>query len=354
MPYVMPGMDLLKGAIDCHVHCAPHLNGRSVNVFEAVRQAAAAGMKAIGIMCNFQNSSGFAALANDELGHLGCHAFGGVIMQPTAGGVTLEVAKAAIGYGYGPGHGCALRLPADAPHPLHRRGEGRSPTFLETTFQLPESGQVPDVVRAIMDCCAERTWSSIAATSRGGRPWRLPRSAAPRRHPHPDTWLALRIDQIQAITRWAAMSSFHFFILTHATQVGLTHVDEEKHRSSAASTIQDFAPASAPPASAASVLRRRGLPAAAARRVLRDTCCWCSPRASRRARSRRMTRQPARPVRPGLRELHDRHPRILAEVTAAFERYEQGVVTIDVAVLDELSGTTRAHPLRRCARIARP
>ncbi len=29
-----------------------------------------------------QNTSGFAALANDELGHLGCHAFGGVIMQP--------------------------------------------------------------------------------------------------------------------------------------------------------------------------------------------------------------------------------------------------------------------------------
>jgi hypothetical protein len=105
MPYAPPGSHLLQGAIDCHVHCAPHLNGRSVNAFEAVRQAAAAGMRAIGIMCNFQNSSGLAALANAELGHLGCHAFGGVIMQPTAGGITLEVAKAAIGYGYGPGTG---------------------------------------------------------------------------------------------------------------------------------------------------------------------------------------------------------------------------------------------------------
>jgi hypothetical protein len=33
-----------------------------------------------------------------------------------------------------------------------------------------------------------------------------------------------------------------FFILTHATQVGLTHVDEEKHKISSASTIQDFSP----------------------------------------------------------------------------------------------------------------
>ncbi|MFN7307988.1 MAG: DUF6282 family protein, partial [Acetobacteraceae bacterium] len=105
MPFIMPGMHLLKGAIDCHIQCAPHLSGRSVNAFEAVRQAAAAGMRAIGIMCTFQNTSGLAALVNDELGHLGVEAFGGLIMQPTAGGVSLEAARAAIGYGYGPGTG---------------------------------------------------------------------------------------------------------------------------------------------------------------------------------------------------------------------------------------------------------
>ena len=154
MPYTMPGLHLLRGAIDCHVHCAPHLNGRSVNVFEAVRQAAAAGMRAIGIMCNFQNTSGFAALANDELGHLGCYAFGGVIMQPTAGGVTLEVAKAAIGYGYGPGSGARFAsLPTH-----HTRNvaikEGRSPAFIETTFFIPENNVIPDPVPAIMDLCA--------------------------------------------------------------------------------------------------------------------------------------------------------------------------------------------------------
>ena len=243
MPYVMPGMHLLQGAIDCHVHCAPHLNGRSVNVFEAVRQAAAAGMKAIGIMCNFQNTSGFAALANDELGHLGCKAFGGVIMQPTAGGVTLEVAKAAIGYGYGPGTGARfVSLPTHHTRYIAER-EGRGPAFLETTFQVPESGKVPDVVCAIMDLCAEKDVVFDCGHVSGREAVALAEEAKKRGvrriRTHGSRYTT---DQIQAITVLGGYVELSFFILTHATQVGLTHVDEEKHKISSASTIQDFAP----------------------------------------------------------------------------------------------------------------
>ncbi|MGK7869077.1 DUF6282 family protein [Falsiroseomonas sp. E2-1-a20] len=243
MAYTMPGMNLLRGAIDCHVHCAPHLNGRSVNVFEAVRQAAAAGMKAIGIMCNFQNTSGFAALANDELGHLGCHAFGGVIMQPTAGGVTLEVAKAAIGYGYGPGTGARfVSLPTHHTRYIAER-EGRGPAFLETTFQVPESGQVPDVVCAIMDLCAEKDVVFDCGHVSGREAVALAeecrRRGVTRIRTHGSRYT---IDQIQAITALGGYVELSFFILTHATQVGLTHVDEEKHKISSASTIQDFTP----------------------------------------------------------------------------------------------------------------
>ena len=36
---VLPGADLLRDAIDCHVHACPHINARSVSVFEAVRNA---------------------------------------------------------------------------------------------------------------------------------------------------------------------------------------------------------------------------------------------------------------------------------------------------------------------------
>ncbi|WP_439597738.1 DUF6282 family protein [Falsiroseomonas sp.] len=243
MAYAMPGSHLLKGAIDCHVHSAPHLNGRSVNVFESVRQAAAAGMKAIGIMDNFQNTSGYAALANEELGHLGCYAFGGVIMQPTAGGVTLEVAKAAIGYGYGPGTGARfVSLPTHHTRYIAER-EGRSPAFLETTFFVPESGEVPEVVCAIMDLCAAKDVVFDCGHVSGREAVQLVREARRRGVERVRTHGSrYTIDQIGEIVAMGAYCEFSFFILTHATQVGLTHVDEEKHKIANASTIQDFAP----------------------------------------------------------------------------------------------------------------
>ena len=67
----LPFSYLLRGAVDSHVHCAPHINARTVTVFDAVRDAAAAGLAGLGIMDVFANTSGFAALAMRELGHLG-------------------------------------------------------------------------------------------------------------------------------------------------------------------------------------------------------------------------------------------------------------------------------------------
>ncbi|WP_431284255.1 DUF6282 family protein [Humitalea sp. 24SJ18S-53] len=243
MPHEAQGTALLRGAIDCHVHCAPHLNGRTVNVFDAVRQAAAAGMRAIGIMCNFQNTSGFAALANEELGHLGCEAFGGVIMQPTAGGVTLEVAKAAIGYGYGPGTGAKfVSLPTHHTRYIAER-EGRSPTFLETTFSVPSNGKIPDPVPAILDLCAERDvvfdCGHVSAPECVALAEEAKKRGVKRLRTHGSRY---PLDAIAEITALGGYVELTFFILTHATQVGLTHVDEEKHKINGSTTIQDFAP----------------------------------------------------------------------------------------------------------------
>jgi hypothetical protein len=49
-------------------------------------------------------------------------------------------------------------------------------------------------------------------------------------------------DEIAAIVALGGYVEFSFFILTHATQIGLTHVDEEKHKISGGATIHDFAP----------------------------------------------------------------------------------------------------------------
>ena len=242
-PAHAPGMNHVRGAIDCHIHACPHLNGRSVNVLEAVRQAHEAGMRAIGLMDNFAISSGYAALAMQELGHLGVEVFGGLIMQPVCGGVTLEAARTALGLGYGPGTGSRfLSLPTHHTRYVAER-EGRTGAYLESVFQVPPSGVVPDPVPAIMELCAERDVVFDCGHVSGREAARLceegKRRGVRRLRTHGTRYAA---DEIRAIVAAGGYVEFSFFILTHATQVGLTHVDAEKHRASGC-TIQDMAAA---------------------------------------------------------------------------------------------------------------
>jgi hypothetical protein len=200
-------------------------------------------MRAIGIMCNFQNTSGLAALVNDELGHLGVEAFGGLIMQPTAGGVTLEAARTAIGYGYGPGTGARfISLPTH--HTRHvAMQEGRRPAFLEATFFVPDSGIVPDPVPAIMELCASQDVVFDCGHVSGREAVVLVEEAKRRGVARIRTHCSgYAPEEIAAITALGAFAEFSFFGLTHATQVGLTHVDDEKHKIATTSVIQDFTP----------------------------------------------------------------------------------------------------------------
>lgn len=234
------GMNYLKGAVDCHVHSCPHLNIRSANVFDSVRQAAAAGMSAICLMDNFQNSSGYAALAMAELGHLGVEVFGGLIMQPTAGGVNYEVARNAVDYGYQLGAGARfLSLPTHHTRSVAEQ-ERRSPAYIETTFFVPENGKIPEPVPAIMDLCAERDIvfdcghvsgrEAVALAAEAGR------RGVKRLRTHCGSY---EVDVIRELVMLGAYCEFSFFLLTHATQVGLTHVDQEKHLAPG-QTLQDL------------------------------------------------------------------------------------------------------------------
>jgi predicted metal-dependent phosphotriesterase family hydrolase len=49
-------------------------------------------------------------------------------------------------------------------------------------------------------------------------------------------------EEIAAIVAAGGFAEFSFFVLTHATQVGLTHVDEERHKIASNSVIQDYTP----------------------------------------------------------------------------------------------------------------
>jgi len=231
LPANTPGMQYLVGAIDCHIHAPPHLNGRSVTVFEAVRQAAAAGMRAIGLMDNFCNSAGYAALAMAELGHLGVEVFGGLIMQPVAGGVTAAAARAALGYGYGPGTAARfISLPTHHTRFVSQK-EGRSPAYLETTFWVPENGVVPDPVPEIMEMVAAADAVFDCGHVSGREAVALAAEAKRRGVTRVRTHCSrYALDDIRAIVDLGGYAEFCFFPLTHATTVALTHVDQEKHK----------------------------------------------------------------------------------------------------------------------------
>ena len=246
MTVTLPGADLLKGAIDCHVHACPHLNGRSVTVFDAVRNAAQTGMRAIGLMDNFANSSGYAALANRELGHLGVEVFGGLIMEPPAGGVSAEAVRIALGYGYGwpfgPGSGARfISLPTHHTRNVARQ-ERRSPAYIESCLEIPERGTLPGDLSEILDLLAahgtvlntghisghEAVHLVEIAKQRG-----ITRILAPSSHFAPD--------DVRELASLGAMTEHSFFFVSHATQAGLTHVDAEKHTVppvSAANTVE--------------------------------------------------------------------------------------------------------------------
>lgn len=234
-----PGADLLRGAVDNHIHPCPHLNGRSLDVFQAVHAAAEAGIRGIGLMDNFANSSGYAALAMRHLGHLGVDVFGGIILEPPAGGVSAEAVQIALGYGYGEATGARfVSLPTHHTRNIATR-EGRPPSYVEGCFHVPEGKPLQDPLPAIIDQVIaadavlntghisgqEAVTLAEAAAARGCR-----RILVPCSH--------YAEDEIRAIVATGAVAEFSFFFVSHATQVGLTHVDDEAHQVDAVSVPQ--------------------------------------------------------------------------------------------------------------------
>jgi hypothetical protein len=93
--------DLLKGAIDIHVHAGPHIfsSPRRVDPVEAAQQARDVGMRAIVYMDVFEMSNGTAWLVNKVV--KGFHSYGGIILNTVYGGLNPRAVKTALSYGEG-------------------------------------------------------------------------------------------------------------------------------------------------------------------------------------------------------------------------------------------------------------
>ena len=92
---------LLRGAIDIHVHAGPHITSspRRVDPFQAAIQARDAGMRAIVFMDVFEMSNGTSWLVNRVVPDF--KTYGGIILNTVYGGMNPRAVKTAIHYGDG-------------------------------------------------------------------------------------------------------------------------------------------------------------------------------------------------------------------------------------------------------------
>lgn len=93
--------ELLRGAIDIHVHAGPHIfsSPRRVDPVEAAVQARDAGMRAIVYMDVFELSNGTSWIVNRVVRDF--QTFGGIILNTVYGGMNPRAVKTALHYGSG-------------------------------------------------------------------------------------------------------------------------------------------------------------------------------------------------------------------------------------------------------------
>lgn len=226
----LPFAHLLRGAVDSHVHCAPHINERTVTVFDAVREAAAAGIVGLGIMDVFANTSGLAALAMRELGHLGVDVFGGIILEPYAGGIDPRVVRNGLRMGYGPGTGARfVSLPCHHTR-FVARSERRPADYVAACFHA-EDGPLSDPLKEIMDIVAAADAVFNVGHVSGAEAVRIVAEARTRGVEKilcPASYFST--DEAKAVVAAGALIEFSFFVLSHATAIGQTMIDSERHR----------------------------------------------------------------------------------------------------------------------------
>lgn len=220
----------LRGAVDGHVHACPHLNARRLDALQAADQAEAAGMAGLGLMDNFSNSAVLAALVRRARPDMQLDIFGGLIMEPPAGGLSREAVKAALGSGYGPGQGARfISLPTH--HTAFvARSEDRSPAHIGACLAIPARGPMPDPLPAIFDLIAQADVVLNTGHLSADEALRVVEAAVtagikkvlvPANGYEPDA--------VRALVDAGAVAELSFFFISHATEAGLTHVDSETH-----------------------------------------------------------------------------------------------------------------------------
>jgi Family of unknown function (DUF6282) len=85
------GVNVLAGVVDVHSHSGPDTVARSLSSFAVVRQAKAAGLRAVVLKNHHVSTASLAQLAMQEVG--GIEVFGGVALNLANGGLNAEAVR---------------------------------------------------------------------------------------------------------------------------------------------------------------------------------------------------------------------------------------------------------------------
>jgi len=220
---------LLKGAIDNHVHCCPHINKRSTDIFEVIKKAEQLKMHAIGLMDNFSNTSGYASLVKKHLPKLKLKVFGGLIMEPPSGGVNYENAKISLNYSYFNNDGAKF-ISFPTHHTRHvAKLEKRKKNYIKNCFYIPKSGPTHETLK-ILELIAQKnivlntghlsakeTISLVSEAKKIG----VKKIIVPSN--------TFDIKTIKDLKKFRVKFEFSYFFVSKAANVPLTHIDGEKH-----------------------------------------------------------------------------------------------------------------------------
>ena len=222
----------LKGRYDNHIHCCPHINKRSLNIYDAVMDAEKEKMAAIGLMDNFSVTSGYASLMKAICKNLKVKIFGGLIMEPYAGGVDPDSLEALIKYSYGDFSNVFKFVSFPTHHTKFvATQEKRSKEYTKKCFSVENIKNVNKKTLKILDIIAKNKLVLNTGHLSGIENINLVTLA--KNHGVKKILIPANHLSMNSINQLSLMSNIYFefsyFFISKATKVPLTHIDGEKH-----------------------------------------------------------------------------------------------------------------------------
>ncbi len=222
----------LEGRYDNHIHCCPHINKRSLNIYDAIKDAEKEKMAAIGLMDNFSITTGYASLMKAICKNYKVKIFGGLIMEPYAGGVDPDNLQALIKYSYGD----FSQVFKFVSFPTHHtkfvaRQEKRSKEYIKNCFSIGHKKNVNKKILKILDIIAKNKLVLNVGHLSGSESINLvtlAKNHGVNKILIPANHLSINsINQLNLIPD--IFFEFSYFFISKATKVPLTHIDGEKH-----------------------------------------------------------------------------------------------------------------------------